>query len=152
MSAKVHSTSMYSHSLTICETELVHRQAAPEAGGTAPHLTQCPSRTHRDTYFGLRDLLDPLDFFIRHHIIVSDDVWAIPLIFLFEGGDEELWHPVTMMVPTEELLLPLGRLGSREHRPEHSDLTLSSSQLSVHTGFTLHGQGCPQPHHRRKPE
>lgn len=85
-------------------------------GGTAPCPTQCPSRTPRDTYFGLSNLLDPLDFFVGHHIIVPDDVRAVPLIFLFEGGDEELWHSVSMMVPTEKLLLPPGCLGSTEHR------------------------------------
>lgn len=79
-------------------------------------VAQCPSRTCGDTYFGLRNLLDPLDFFVGHHIIVPDDVWAVPLVFLFEGGDEKLWHPVSMMVPTEKFLLPAGRLGSTEYR------------------------------------
>lgn len=66
----------------------------------------------RDTYFGFCDLLDPLDFLVRHDIVVSDDMRAVPLILLFEGGDEELWRPVAMVVPTEKPLLPPGSLGS----------------------------------------
>lgn len=71
-----------------------------------------PGRNCRDTYFGFRDLLDPLDFLIRHDIIIPDDMRAVPLILLFEGGDEQLWCPVAMVVPTEKPLLPPGSLGS----------------------------------------
>lgn len=76
-----------------------------------------PRRNCRDTYFGFCDLLDPLDFLVGHDIIVPDDVRAVPLILLFEGGNKQLWRPVAMVVPTEKPLLPSGCLGSTEQRP-----------------------------------
>lgn len=75
-----------------------------------------PRRTCRDTYFGFRDLLDLLDFLIRHDVVVPDDVRTVPLVLLFEGGNEQLWRPVAMVVPTEKPLLPPGRLGSTEQQ------------------------------------
>ena len=73
-----------------------------------------PGRKCRDTYFGFRDLLDPLDFLIRHDIIVPDDVRTVPLILFFEGGDEKLWCSVAMVIPTEKPLLPPGSLESTQ--------------------------------------
>ena len=58
--------------------------------------------------FGFRNLLDPLDFLVRHDVVVPDDVRAVPFILLLEEGDEQLRHPVAMVIPTEEPLLPSG--------------------------------------------
>lgn len=73
-------------------------------------------RNGGDTYFGFRNLLDPLDFLVRHDVVVPDDVRAVPLILLFEGGNEQLRHPVAMVIPTEEPLLPSGGLGNTEQQ------------------------------------
>lgn len=61
-------------------------------------------------------MIDPLDFLVRHDIVVPDDVWTVPLILLFERGDEQLWRPIAMVVPTEKPLLPSGCLGSTEQQ------------------------------------
>ncbi|KAF5913463.1 hypothetical protein HPG69_017081 [Diceros bicornis minor] len=75
-----------------------------------------PRRNCRDTYFGFRDLLDPLNLLIRHDIVVPDDVRTVPLILLFEGGNEQLWCSVAMVIPTEKPLLPLRCLKSTEQQ------------------------------------
>ena len=75
-----------------------------------------PRRTCRDTYFGFCELLDPLDLLVRHDVVVPDDVRAVPLVLLFEGGDEQLGRPVAVVVPTEKPLLPLGCLQSTEQQ------------------------------------
>lgn len=84
-------------------------------GPMAPGLSGL-RRNGGDTYFGFRNLLDPLNFLVRHDVVVPDDVRAVPLILLFEGGDEQLRHPVAMVIPTEEPLLPSGGLGNTEQQ------------------------------------
>lgn len=89
--------------------------------GEQPHCPMAPGlsglrRNGGDTYFGFRNLLDPLDFLVRHDVVVPDDVRAVPLILLFEGGDEQLRHPVAMVIPTEEPLLPSGGLRNTEQQ------------------------------------
>lgn len=82
---------------------------------TVPGMSD-PRRACRDTYFGFSNLLDPVDLLIRHDIVVPDDVWAIPFVLLFEGGDEQLWCSVAMVVPAEKPLLPPRCLGSTEQQ------------------------------------
>ena len=75
-----------------------------------------PRRTCRDTYFGFCELLDPLDLLVRHDVVVPDDVRAVPLVLLFEGGDEQRGRPGAVVVPTDKPLLPLGCLQSTEQQ------------------------------------
>lgn len=89
--------------------------------GEQPNSPMAPGlsglrRNSGDTYFGFRNLLDPLNFLVRHDVVVPDDMRAVPLILLFEGGDEQLRHPVAMVIPTEEPLLPSGGLGNTEQQ------------------------------------
>lgn len=49
------------------------------------------------TYFGFCNLLDLPDFLVRHDIVEPDNVWAVPFILLFEGGDDQLGRPVAIM-------------------------------------------------------
>ena len=89
--------------------------------GEQPNCPMAPGLSGRrrnggDTYFGFRNLLDPLDFLVRHDVVVPDDVRAVPFILLLEGGDEQLRHPVAMVIPTEEPLLPSGGLGNTEQQ------------------------------------
>lgn len=73
-----------------------------------------PRRRHRDTYLRFRNLLDPLDLLVRHDVVVPDDVWAVPLVLLLEGGDEQLRRPIAIVVPAEKPLLSSGGLGNTE--------------------------------------
>ena len=89
--------------------------------GEQPNCPMAPGlsglrRNGGDTYFGFRNLLDPLDFLVRHDIVVPDNVRAVPLVLLLEGGNEQLRHPVAMVIPTEEPLLPSGGLGNTEQQ------------------------------------
>lgn len=89
--------------------------------GEQPNCPMAPGlsglrRNGGDTYFGFRNLLDPLDFLVRHDVVVPDDVRAVPFVLLLEGGDEQLRHPVAMVIPTEEPLLPSGGLGNTEQQ------------------------------------
>lgn len=68
------------------------------------------------TYFGFCNLLDLPDILIRHDTVEPDDVWAVPFILLFEGGDDQLGRPVAIMVPTEKPLPPLWCPGSTEQQ------------------------------------
>lgn len=83
------------------------------------------------TYFGFCNLLDLPDFLVRHDI-VEPDVWAVPFILLFEGGDDQLGRPVAIMVPTEKPLLPLWCLGSTEQQ-----VYVTSSSVCRHQPHSL---------------
>ncbi len=77
------------------------------------------------TYSWLCKLLDPLNFLDGDDVEVADDVGAVPLILLFDGGQHILGVAIVVVVTTEQPALPAGCLIGSKGEQEADNLKFS---------------------------